>query len=175
MAPTRKSDRKPPPRAERFGPIARDLRAGKLGVSELSDSLGFLLRLATGVALAELAQSLDALGMRTTTYSVLLVIGENPGLKQQEVGAALSIQPPNLVSLVNQLTEDGLVDRAVVPEDRRSYALSLTALGAARLKQANEAHRAFERRLAAAIGADKLPAVREGLLRVLDLASARGG
>lgn len=162
-------------RPERFADIADELRAGprgrtRLATSELAGSLGFLLRLASGVALAELGDRLEALGMRTSLYSVLLIIGENPGLKQQDVGAALSIQQPNLVALVNQLAADGLVDRQVVPDDRRSYALRLTPEGDRRLTLANEAHRAFEARLTDAIGPTHLPAVRESLMRILDLA-----
>jgi DNA-binding MarR family transcriptional regulator len=162
-------------RPERFGEIADELRAGsrgktRLATSELAGSLGFLLRLASGVALADLGARLEVLGMRTSLYSVLLIIGENPGLKQQDVGAALSIQQPNLVALVNQLVTDSLVDRQVVPDDRRSYALRLTPEGERRLALANEAHRAFEARLAEAIGPPSLPAIREGLMRILDLA-----
>jgi len=162
-------------RTERFGGIAHELRAGqrgktRLATSELAGSLGFLLRLASGVALAELGARFEALGMRTSLYSVLLIIGENPGLKQQDVGAALSIQQPNLVTLVNQLATEGLVNREVVPDDRRSYALSLTPEGERRLALANDAHREFEARLAEAVGPANLPAVRDSLMRVLDMA-----
>ena len=93
----------------------------------------------------------EALGMRPTLYSVLLIIHENPGLKQQEVGQTLSIQQPNLVALVNELVSEGLVLRTVNAVDRRSYSLSLTPAGRSRLTQASRAHAENERRLVDAV------------------------
>jgi hypothetical protein len=82
---------------------------------------------------------------------VLLIIHENPGLKQQEVGQALSIQQPNLVSLITELVNEGLVQRTTNSGDRRSYSLALTPAGKQRLAQANRAHAENERWLSEAI------------------------
>lgn len=142
--------------SERFDGLADQIRTSgpapsRLAASPLAHSIGFLLRLANGVSQGELSANLDTVGIRQSLYSVLLIINDNPGLNQQEVGQTLSIQQPNLVALVNELVTEGLVVREVNAEDRRSYCLSLTAKGRARLAEANTLHEAFEQRLAKAV------------------------
>lgn len=158
-------------RPERFEGLASQLRAeesgSRLAASELAGSLGFLLRLANGVAMTQLGERFEALGLRQSLYSVMLIIHENPGLKQQEVGQTLSIQQPNLVSLVNELVNEGLVQRTINADDRRSYSLVLTPAGRQRLAQANRAHAENEKRLAEAIAPLTADQFRAALLRVL--------
>lgn len=165
-------------RPERFDDLAAQLRSGnggsRLAASELADSIGFLMRLANGVAQGELGQRFEALGMRQSLYSVLLIIHENPGLKQQEVGQTLSIQQPNLVSLINELAAEGLVERTVNVDDRRSYSLHLTATGRQRLAQANRAHSENEKRLAEAVAPLTVEQFRAALLRILGAPGRRG-
>jgi DNA-binding MarR family transcriptional regulator len=165
-------------RPERFDDLAAQLRSSgggsRLAASELADSLGFLMRLANGVAQGELGQRFEALGMRQSLYSVLLIIHENPGLKQQEVGQTLSIQQPNLVSLINELAAEGLVERTVNVDDRRSYSLHLTQTGRQRLVQANRAHSENERRLAEAVAPLTVEQFRAALLRILGAPGRRG-
>jgi DNA-binding MarR family transcriptional regulator len=164
-------------RPERFEGLASQIRsagndASRLAASELADSIGFLLRLANGVSQGELGIRFEALGMRPTLYSVLLIIHENPGLKQQEVGQTLSIQQPNLVALVNELVSEGLVQRTVNAVDRRSYSLSLTAAGRTRLTQATRAHAENERRLAEAVAPVTPEAFRSALLRIVEMSAS---
>lgn len=158
-------------RPERFEGLASQLRSGeansRLAASDLAASIGFVLRLANGVAMGQLGQRFEALGMRQSLYSVMLIIAENPGLKQQEVGQTLSIQQPNLVSLVNELVNGGLVQRTVNAEDRRSYSLVLTAAGKQRLAQANRAHADNERWLAGVIAPLTVEQFRAALLRIV--------
>jgi DNA-binding MarR family transcriptional regulator len=164
-------------RPERFEDLAAQVRsasgASRLAASELAGSIGFLLRLANGVSQGELGVRFEALGMRPTLYSVLLIIHENPGLKQQEVGQALSIQQPNLVALVNELAAEGLVLRTVNAVDRRSYSLTLTPAGRARLTQANRVHSENERRLAEAVAPISPEAFRAALLRIVEMPAGK--
>lgn len=162
---------------ERFADLAEQFRSGddssRLANSNLFDSIGFLLRVASGVAQAGFAARLDRLGLRQSLYSVLLIIDENPGLKQQEVGQTLSIQQPNLVALINDLVGKGLVARSVNAEDRRSYSLSLTPAGQALLRSATAAHVENEQALAKALGPVSVKDFREALVRVLGSMSAK--
>jgi DNA-binding MarR family transcriptional regulator len=165
-------------RPERFEGLASQLRPGEAGsrlaASDLAGSIGFVLRLANGVAMGKLGQRFETLGMRQSLYSVLLIIAENPGLKQQEVGQTLSIQQPNLVSLVNELVNEGLVQRTVNAEDRRSYSLVLTAAGKQRLAQANRAHTENERWLAEAVAPLTVEQFRAALLRIVSDGEGQG-
>jgi DNA-binding MarR family transcriptional regulator len=162
---------------ERFADLAEQFRAGddssRLANSDLFESVGFLLRVASGVAQARFAAKLDKLGLRQSLYSVLLIIDENPGLKQQEVGQTLSIQQPNLVALINDLVSKGLVGRSVNADDRRSYSLTLTPAGQALLRAANAAHIDNEQALAKALAPLSVEDFREALVRVLGSMSTK--
>jgi|JI102314A2RNA_FD_contig_51_775385_length_1365_multi_2_in_0_out_0_2 DNA-binding MarR family transcriptional regulator len=166
-------------RKEKFDGLAAQLRTDetrpRLASSELAGSLGFVLRLANGVAMTKLGQRLEPLRMRQSLYSVMLIIHENPGLKQQEVGLTLSIQQPNLVSLVNELVNEGLVQRTINADDRRSYSLVLTPAGRQRLTQANRAHAENERMLAEAVAPLTVEQFRGALLRILSNGEGRSG
>jgi DNA-binding MarR family transcriptional regulator len=168
---------RPAPKPERFEGLASQLRAdesdSRLAASDLAGSIGFLLRLANGVAMGQLGQRFEALGMRQSLYSVMLIIHENPGLKQQEVGQTLSIQQPNLVSLVNELVNEGLVQRSINADDRRSYSLVLTPAGRQRLAQSNRAHAENERMLAEAISPLTIEQFHAALLRIVANSAAR--
>lgn len=167
----KKKAAKPASRSERFEGLARQVAdreaSGRLAGSELAHSLGFLLRLASGVSQGRIGARLDALDLRLSLYSVMLIIRENPGLKQQEIGRTLSIQQPNLVALINELTERNLVRREVNVEDRRSYSLALTAAGEKLLTQADRLHSENERKLAEAVAPLKLEDVQAALRRIL--------
>jgi DNA-binding MarR family transcriptional regulator len=160
-------------RSEGFGDLARQVRPGErdgtLAHSELSHSIGFLLRLASGVSQGRIGSKLDALDLRLSLYSVMLIIRENPGLKQQEVGRTLSIQQPNLVALINDLAGRGLVRREVNAGDRRSYSLALTPAGEKLLAQADKMHVENEQKLAALIAPMKVEDFEGALRRILTL------
>lgn len=157
-------------RPERFEELTGQLREGsRLSKSDLADSIGFLLRLANGVALGELGVKLEAMGLRQSLYSVLLIIRENPGLKQNEIGQTLSIQQSNLVALITELEGDGLVIRQPVANDRRSYSLVLTDKGQKRLAEADAIHTENERRLAEAVGPIAPEDFRKALRRILEM------
>ncbi|MDP3740018.1 MAG: MarR family transcriptional regulator [Hyphomonadaceae bacterium] len=176
--------RKSPPKSrksrshERFGGLAEQVRFGKdsspLATSGIRDSIGFMLRVASGVAQTRFGARLDKLGLRQSLFSVLLIIDEEPGLKQQEVGQTLSIQQPNLVALINELVQRGLVARSVNSEDRRSYSLTLTPAGQTLLRQANSAHTENEQALAKALGSLSVSEFRAALVRILGMAPPKG-
>src|ERR1043166_2357462 len=86
----------------------------------LDKQIGFALRLAQVAAFNDLIGVLKESDLRPTTFSVLLLIGANPGITQQAIGEALHIQRPNLVSIVDALQQSGLVCRETLPQDHRS-------------------------------------------------------
>lgn len=133
--------------AEPFG--APDERASLGG---LDTTVGFVLRLAQVAVFRDLLAALKPFDLRVTDLSVLLVLEASPGLQQRAVGDLLRIQRPNLVTILDQLQARGLLRRGAVPGDRRSYALSLTAEGAALLQKAKAAHADHDRKVLDALG-----------------------
>jgi hypothetical protein len=102
--------------------------AGSLANS-LDRLLGYQLRRASSVMMADLARELGAFDLRPAEVTTLLVIGDNPGCSQTEVGQVLGIKRANMVPIVSRLMDRGLVDREKA--DGRSHALRLTEAGQA--------------------------------------------
>lgn len=93
----------------------------------LESRLGYQLRRASAVMMADLSRELADLDLRPAEVTTLLVIAENPDCSQTEVGQALAIKRANMVPIISRLMERGLVDRRRL--DGRSHALTLTQEG----------------------------------------------
>jgi DNA-binding MarR family transcriptional regulator len=118
------------------------------------DTLVFhALRRAQGRVLDDLQAAFAAQDMRPLPFAILVVLGRNPGLRQNQVGFALDIQRTNLVPLLDGLERQGLAERRAVPGDRRARGLFLTKLGAETLARLEAVAAAHEARLEAALGA----------------------
>ena len=112
---------------------------------------GYGMKRAFNAIQADVNRTLKPFGLRMVTFSALSVIGENPGLSQAQLAAALSIERPNLVVLVDDLEQAGLITRDRLATDRRAYALNLTPEGAQRLKEATRAATAHDARMTGAL------------------------
>lgn len=97
--------------------------------NSLDQLLGYQLRRASSVMMADLARELGDLDMRPAEVTTLLVIAENTDCSQSEVGEALSIKRANMVPIISRLMDRGLVARTRV--DGRSHALRVTEQGQA--------------------------------------------
>lgn len=100
----------------------------------LSDSLGFLLRIAQLQAFQDFYAGLETLGLRPGEMTVLLLIAENPGIRQGLLARALMIKRAHMTKMVQGFEEAGLVRRTVPDSDRRSVELWLTEAGAGRVR-----------------------------------------
>ena len=108
-------------------------------------------------------RTLGTVDIRPTQYSVLTVIGANPGLSQMAVAKRLGIERARLVHLLDSLEQRDLVSRLRSATDRRSHALHLTARGRTALAQFRRLAAEHERHVADKIGKEN----RERLLQIL--------
>jgi DNA-binding MarR family transcriptional regulator len=69
------------------------------------------------------------------------VVALADGPSQQQVGEALGLDPSGLISVIDELEAEGLLERRPAPDDRRRHALALTRAGRAKLAKAREASR----------------------------------
>jgi DNA-binding MarR family transcriptional regulator len=113
---------------------------------------GYALRRAANATAAELSGRLAGLGLRQADVSVLILVGENPGVTASAIGRRLDIQRANMVPLLNRLEDGGLIERA--PIDKKSFGLGLTASGRALLAQARDVVESFEAELIARVPAE---------------------
>ena len=125
---------------------------GAIDMHGLEDQIGFVLRLAQLAVFKDIFETLSPFGLRPSDFSALRVIAANPGLKQQDIGLQLSIKRPNLVGMMEELHQKNLVQRRVVRDDRRSYALTLTKACHELLERAEEAHKGHQARLRDSLG-----------------------
>jgi DNA-binding MarR family transcriptional regulator len=124
----------------------------KVEYGPLTEYIGYALRRAQMSASAEFLDAFHEVDLRPTQFAVLIIISENPGVRQTEVCAALGIQKANFVPLLNELERRGLALRKAVVADRRSSALHLTPLGNATLERARAIHEKYEDRYVERLG-----------------------
>jgi DNA-binding MarR family transcriptional regulator len=136
---------------------------------DLANSVGFLLRRAQLATFAELIETLAPLKLRPAQFSVLVLIGANPDVAQSDLSAALGIQRPNFVALLDELEARGLTRRCVSASDRRSNQLALTAEGRRVLKRALELHSAYENSIARRMGTNGREEIARVLSKLADL------
>ena len=101
----------------------------KVDDSGLRQFAGYHLKRAYNVVRSDLSKKLEPLGLRITTYSSLILIVDNPGIRQSEIAAALDIERPNMVVILDDLEQRGWIVRERVKTDRRAYALFATLPG----------------------------------------------
>jgi DNA-binding MarR family transcriptional regulator len=118
----------------------------------LNQHLGYLVRRFQVWIFQDFIQALNSIDVRPAQYSVLVVIGANPGLSQSGVADTLGIERARLVHLLDRLEKRDLVQRLPSPRDRRSHALQLTSAGQRLLKRAKALAATHEGRLAEKLG-----------------------
>lgn len=159
---TQAATRVPPPRAAtRNGPGRNGHADVDLGV--LDQHLGYLIRRFQVWVFQDFIRTLETIDIRPAQYSVLVVIGANPGLSQSDLADTLGIERARLVRLLDLLEKRGLMRRLPSPRDRRSHALQLTSEGQKILKKAKALAATHEARLTEKLGAEPRAAMLEHL------------
>ena len=91
--------------------------------------VGYSMKRAFNVVQADLSVALRPFDLRMLTYTALVLIVDNPGLRQSQLADAMDIERPNLVVIIDELEARDLIVRERVPTDRRAYALKVTLAG----------------------------------------------
>ena len=129
----------------------------------LTDLTGFSVKLAWILGHGLLSREFDESGITPHRFSVLEVIGRNPGLQQTQLAAALALSRPATTLAVDFWEERRCVERRDTPGDRRSFGVFLTPHGEQELKRL----RALVRKADAALTADLTAAETAELRRLL--------
>ena len=95
----------------------------------LKQFVGYHLKRASNAVLLDLALVLKPLELRMITYTALVLIVDNPGMRQSQLATAMDVERPNLVVIIDELERRELIVRDKVPTDRRAYALRATLAG----------------------------------------------
>ena len=116
-------------------------------VGALGPLVGYHLRRAFGAFAADFAAAVEGTGMRQVLVGILAVVSGSPGINQGAVGRVLGIKRANMVSLINELVDAGLLDRQVDPGDRRAFSLNINDAGRAMLADCLARIEAHERKM----------------------------
>jgi len=99
------------------------------GTQYLETLLGYNAHRAALTLVDGFTQSMAPFALRTVDFSVLSVIHHQPGVTSRQLCQQLFVLPPNMVVILRQLEERGLIERHPHPTDRRAIGLSLSTEG----------------------------------------------
>jgi DNA-binding MarR family transcriptional regulator len=102
-------------------------------VAEFAGQLFFRLWRASHTRTAEALKSID---LTPALFAVLNVLGSRDGAIQQELSAGMGIDPSTMVSLIDELENQGLATRRRHPKDRRAWEIAITSRGRETLEHA---------------------------------------
>jgi DNA-binding MarR family transcriptional regulator len=71
----------------------------------------------------------EPLGLRPVEYTILSLIGEQPGMTPARLARLLAVTAPNITAWLTKLEARALVERSTSAQDRRVQLLQLTAEG----------------------------------------------
>jgi DNA-binding MarR family transcriptional regulator len=111
---------------------------------------------------------LAAFGLRARHVVALTLLRDHGEQNQSDLSATLGMDPTNVVALLNELENDGLVQRLRSPQDRRRHTVSLTPAGKARLGEINQVLTGVEQRVLDPLTPDE----RQALYTLLTRASS---
>lgn len=134
-----------------------------IGLDALVGHAGYAVRRFQLWIFQDFIRTLAEVDIKPTQYSVMTVIGANPGLSQMAVAKRLGIERARLVHLLDSLEGRKLLRRVQSATDRRSHALHLTAQGQEALRKFKRLAAEHERHVAEKIGKEN----RERLLQIL--------
>jgi DNA-binding MarR family transcriptional regulator len=96
-----------------------------------------------------------------------MVLGERGSVSQQALAAMVSVDPRNLVPVIDLLERRGLVCRRPYPTDRRRNALELTADGRALMTRLAVSGRSLEDEMLAGLDETEKATLQKLLLKLV--------
>ena len=109
---------------------------------------------------------LDARGLSMWAYVALTHLAEAPAPTQMALAEQMGYDKTRLIAILDQLAEEGLIERAPDPEDRRARIVRLTAAGRARQLEAQADIRAMESELLDGLSDAERATLREVLAKL---------
>jgi DNA-binding MarR family transcriptional regulator len=106
------------------------------------------------------------LDVHPRTNAVLVALAGADGQSQRQLSARLGLHRNVMVSLIDTLEEQGLVERKPHPDDRRAFAVTLTDKAHELLPALEEQSHAMEGEVTAALTPDERAALLDMLRRV---------
>lgn len=138
-------------------------------------SVAFLLAQVGAIAAEQFAERAATIGLSRAQTGLLRAIVSNEPMTQQALAAYLDLAASRLVVLVDELTEAGTLERRPVADDRRAYAVHLTAAGKELFGKLAQIGREHEQAFCAALTESERTHLGELLQKLADAHGLRTG
>jgi DNA-binding MarR family transcriptional regulator len=136
------------------------------GIASLDERIPFLLSQLGSHMAHEFQRQLADSNVQPRTYAVLMALATSNGQSQRQLSARLGIHRNVMVSTIDALEADGLVQRKPHPDDRRAFAITLTGRARRLLPQLDRAARTLEDAVTKQISTEEREVLRNLLQRV---------
>jgi DNA-binding MarR family transcriptional regulator len=136
-------------------PDTSDVPESDVQLGPLSGFLGYHLRLAQEASFQAFARRVNTTGLRSGYFSVLVLIGLNPGITQTALSRATARDKSTLTPTLRLLENRKLIRREQFKTDRRSYMLRLTPEGEEAAEELMQHARRHEREMIRIVGEEK--------------------
>jgi DNA-binding MarR family transcriptional regulator len=118
-------------------------------------------------------EAYEEAGLHPYHFAVLVAVGEGPHETQGAVADALGYDRGQLVGLLDELEEKGLVERKRDPSDRRRHIVRITAEGRKALRRLRALARQLEDEFLAPLNDDERARFHALLLRLAEVHEPR--
>jgi DNA-binding MarR family transcriptional regulator len=108
---------------------------------------------------------LDPSGLRPRHLIALTLLSDHGAANQQALAETLSLDPSNVVGLLNELEERGLITRRRHPEDRRRHIVAISTDGKKQLRAAQRLLAQVEDDVLRALSAEERATLHSLLMR----------
>ena len=136
------------------------------GIASLDERIPFLLSQLGSHVAAEFDRALTTTGMDPRTYAVLMALAAEDGQSQRQLSARLGIHRNAMVAVIDSLERQGFAERRSHPEDRRAFAVTLTAKARKLLPDLDARGRALEDDITSPLSPEERTTLRQLLQRV---------
>ena len=141
----------------------------KTNFETLNGFTGYHLKRATNLMMSDLNATLKTFELRLLSYTALVLIVDNPSIRMSQLAAAMDVERPNMVVIVDALESRELISRQRLETDRRAYALNITLAGRRLYEKATVAVHAHEERLTRQLDAKTRDKVIEAMKLILKI------
>lgn len=140
----------------------------------IESDLGFLLTRASVLVVRSTNEVLAPLGLKVRSYTALSLACDVPeGVPQRQVAADMGLDPSQLVAIIDELEDKGLVARTPDPNDRRNKLIVATDAGRAVCDRAHALSGEANERRFGDVAPEVLAEIRKALGRMVFPESTR--
>ncbi|WP_353476243.1 MarR family transcriptional regulator (plasmid) [Salipiger sp. H15] len=140
----------------------------RLDAGEAEATLGYKLRLAQILAFRGFEQRLTDYGRAPRYLGLLQVIRTHPGQPQSRIAEAVALPRSSFVTILDQLSADGLIERRPSGFDRRVNGIWLTPAGEEVVAQLMQEAQRYEAEMTRGMTEDEIACGLRVLQRLID-------